>query len=214
MLRDNGIKAGRFKVRSLMRDLGLISQQPGSHSYKNATVERPDIPNTLSRAFDVAARNQVWCGDITTIWAQGQWRYLPVVMDLCAHRVVSWAFSPHPDAGLVIRALNMAYEQRGRPFGVMFHSDQGGKYASRNFQKRLGHHRMEQSMSRRGHCWDNAPMERLSRSLKTEWVPSSGYVNAEIAPKDFSHYLMHNYNWLRPHQFNDGTSPAIAEEKF
>jgi len=56
-------------------------------------------------------------------------------------------------------------------------------------------------------------MERLFRSLKSEWVPSAGYVNAEIAQKDISHYLMHHYNWLRPHQFNDCTSPAGAEEK-
>jgi putative transposase len=213
MLRDHGIEAGRFKVRGLMRELGLISKQPGSHSYKNATVERLDIPNTLNREFDVPVCNQVWCGDITYIWAQGQWHYLAVVMDLYARRVVGWAFSPHPDAALVTRALDMAYEQRGRPVGVMFHSDQGGQYASRNFRQRLWRYRMGQSMSRRGNCWDNAPMERLFRSLKTEWVPSSGYVNAEVAQKDISHYLMHHYNWRRPHQFNDGIPPAVAEEK-
>ena len=95
----------------------------------------------------------------------------------------------------------------------MFHSDQGGQYASRNFRQRLWRYPMGQSMSRRGNCWDNAPMERLFRSLKTEWVPSSGYVNAEVAQKDISHYLMHHYNWLRPHQFNDAISPAAAEEK-
>ncbi|MBM4206036.1 MAG: DDE-type integrase/transposase/recombinase, partial [Gammaproteobacteria bacterium] len=114
---------------------------------------------------------------------------------------------------LVIKALDMAYEQRGRPVGVLFHSDQGGQYASRSFRQRLWRYRMEQSMSRRSNCWDNAPIERLFRSLKTEWVPSAGYVNAEIAQKDISHFLMHYYNWLRPHQFNDGISPAVAEEK-
>jgi len=183
MLKDNGIEAGRFKVRGLMRELGLISKQPGSHSYRSATIERPDIPNTLNCAFDLAACNQVWCGDITYIWAQGQWHYLAVVIDLYARRVVGWAFSPHPDAALVIKALDMAYEQRGRPVGVLFHSDQGGQYASRSFRQRLWRYRMEQSMSRRSNCWDNAPIERLFRSLKTEWVPSAGYVNAEIAQK-------------------------------
>ncbi|KPX30403.1 hypothetical protein ALO77_04868 [Pseudomonas coronafaciens pv. garcae] len=64
---------GRFKVRGLMRELGLISKQPGSHAYKKATVERPDIPNILNREFDAPAPNQVWCGDITYIWAQGCW---------------------------------------------------------------------------------------------------------------------------------------------
>ena len=76
MMQEEGEQIGRFKVRSLMRELALISKQPGSHAYKKATVERPDIPNTLNRAFDVEAPNQVWCGDITYVWAQGKWHYL------------------------------------------------------------------------------------------------------------------------------------------
>ena len=75
--------------------------------------------------FDVPAPNQVWCGDITYIWAQGKWHYLAVVLDLCTRRVVGWALSEKPDADLVIKALDMAYEQRGRPQGLLFHSDQG-----------------------------------------------------------------------------------------
>jgi len=63
LLRDDGQQLGRFKVRSLMRELEFISNQPGSHAYKRATVERLDIPNILNRGFDVPAPNQVWCGD-------------------------------------------------------------------------------------------------------------------------------------------------------
>jgi len=65
MLREDGMAIGRFKVRSLMRELGLVSKQPGSHAYKSATVERPDIPNLLNREFTVERPNQVWCGDIS-----------------------------------------------------------------------------------------------------------------------------------------------------
>jgi putative transposase len=108
-----------------MRELELVSKQPGSHAYKRATVERLDIPNTLNREFDVPAPHQVWCGDIACIWAQGKWHYLAVVLDLCARRVVGWALSEKPDAELVIKALDMAYQQRGRPQGLLFHSDQG-----------------------------------------------------------------------------------------
>lgn len=72
MMQEEGEKIGRFKVRSLMRELALVSKQPGSHAYKKATVERPDIPNILNRAFDAEAPNQVWCGDITYVWAQGK----------------------------------------------------------------------------------------------------------------------------------------------
>ena len=96
--------------------------------------------------------------------------------------MVGWAFSPKPDSELVIKALDMAYEHRGRPQNVLFHSDQGSQYGSRAFRQRLWRYRFKQSMSRRGNCLDNAPMERLFRSLKTEWVPSVGYMSAGLAP--------------------------------
>lgn len=78
MLREDGVSIGRFRVRRLMREIGLVSKQPGSHAYKQATVERPDIPNRLT----TERPNQVWCGDITYIWAQGRWHYLAAVQDL------------------------------------------------------------------------------------------------------------------------------------
>ncbi|WP_085985636.1 IS3 family transposase [Pseudomonas luteola] len=213
MMREDGIEIGRFKVRKLMSEMKLISKQPGSHAYKKTTVERPDIPNVLDREFTVSAPNEVWCGDITYVWAQGRWHYVAVVIDLFARRVVGWAFSSKPDADLVIKALDVAYEQRGRPQNVLFHSDQGSQYGSRNFRQRLWRYRFKQSMSRRGNCHDNAPMERLFRSLKTEWLPSMGYMSASLAKQDIGRFLMQRYNWQRPHQFNGGLPPAVAEEK-
>jgi putative transposase len=129
MMQEEGGKIGRFKVRWLMRELALVSKQPG-YAYKKATVERPDIPNILSRAFDVEAPNQVWCGDITYVWAQGKWHYLAVVLDLYARRVVGWALSEKPDADLVVKALEVAYEQRGKPQGLLFHSDRARNMAA------------------------------------------------------------------------------------
>lgn len=213
MLSEEGVVIGRFKVRRLMSELGLICKQPGPHAYKQATVERPDIPNHLARVFATERPNQVWCGDITYIWSGQRWSYLAVVLDLYARRVVGWAMSPSPDADLVVKALDHAWEQRGRPEKVMFHSDQGSQYASRQFRQRLWGYRMTQSMSRRGNCWDNAPMERLFRSLKSEWIPAMGYRNLLEAEKDVGGYLMDYYNRKRPHTFNEGISPVAAEEK-
>lgn len=212
-MREQGTVIGRFKVSRLMEERGLICKQPGGHAYKQATVERVDIPNRLNRPFVVDAPNQAWCGDITYVWAQGRWHYLAAVLDLFTRRVVGWAFSTRPNADLVVQALDMAYEQRGRPSGLMLHSDQGSQYASRKFRQRLWRYRIAQSMSRRGNCWGNSPMERLFRSPKSEWVPTVGYMTAQEAHRDISHYLMHRYNWIRPHQFNDGLAPAVAEEK-
>jgi len=214
MMRECGHQIGRFKVSRLMSEAALVSKQPGSHAYKNATQERVDIPNHLDREFDVAAPDTVWCGDITYIWADNCWHYLAVVIDLHRRRVVGWSLSTRPDAQLAVKALEMAYEQRGRPHNVMFHSDQGSQYSSRVFRQRLWRYRMKQSMSRRGNCWDNAPMERLFRSLKTEWIPALGYMSKSEAVRDISYYLMDYYNWQRPHQFNDGVPPAKAENLF
>ena len=213
LLNDQGVGIGRFKVRRLMSELGLVCKQPGPHAYKRATVERMDIPNRLDREFDVAQPDQVWCGDITYIWTGQRWSYLAVVLDLYARRVVGWAMSDTADADLVVQALDHAWEQRGRPHGVMFHSDQGSQYASRKFRQRLWRYRLVQSMSRRGNCWDNAPMERLFRSLKTEWIPPMGYHSLAAARKDISSYLMGYYNQERPHAFNGGIAPVVAEEK-
>lgn len=70
MLREDGISVGRFRVLRLMSELGLISKQPGSHAYKQATVERPDIPNRLNREFSTERPSQVWCGNITYLGAR------------------------------------------------------------------------------------------------------------------------------------------------
>lgn len=115
MMREDGIAIGRLKVRRLTNEMKLVSKQPGSHAYKKATLERPDIPNVLDRAFTVSTPHEVWYGDITYIWAQGHWHYLAAVIYFFARRVVCWAFSPKPNADLVIKVWDMAYEQRGRP---------------------------------------------------------------------------------------------------
>ncbi|WP_421238655.1 IS3 family transposase [Aeromonas enteropelogenes] len=213
MMRELGHQVGRFKVRRLMKDAGLASKQPGAHANKVARAERPDIPNLLAREFAVPQPNQVWCGDITYVWAGGRWHYLAAVLDLHTRRVVGWSMSDRPDADLAVKALEMAYQQRGSPSGVLFHSDQGSQYGSRVFRQRLWRYRMTQSMSRRGNCWDNAPMERLFRSLKSEWLPATGYVSLREAKRDISYYLMDYYNWRRAHQHNDGVPPAEAEKR-
>ena len=137
MLLDKGVNVGRFRVRRLMKEHGLISKQPGSHVYKKATVERPNIPNMHDRKFAMAAPNKVWTGDITSIWAEGRWSYLAMVLDLYSRRVVGWAMSAKPDAELVVKALDRAYEMRGRPQGVLFHSYQGSQHGSRDLRQRL-----------------------------------------------------------------------------
>jgi putative transposase len=123
LMQEEGFNIGRYKVRRLMREMNLVCKQPGPHAYKQATVERLDIPNHLNREFEVNTPNQVWCGDITYVWVRNRWHYLAAVLDLFSRRVVGWAFSDRPGSTLVVKALDMAFQQRGKPAGMLFHSD-------------------------------------------------------------------------------------------
>ncbi|WP_425333200.1 DDE-type integrase/transposase/recombinase, partial [Escherichia coli] len=96
--------------------------------YKRGGHEHVAIPNYLERQFAVTEPNQVWCGDVTYIWTGKRWAYLAVVLDLFARKPVGWAMSFSPDSRLTMKALEMAWETRGKPVGVMFHSDQGSHY--------------------------------------------------------------------------------------
>ena len=209
-----GIRLSRYRASKFMKELDLVSCQLAKHTYKKTQQEHVHIPNRLNRQFAVTEPNQVWCGDVTYIWTGERWSYLAVVIDLFARKVIGWAMSNSPDSALTGKALTMANESRGRPSGVMFHSDQGCHYTSKKYRQLLWRYRITQSMSRRGNCWDNSPMERVFRSLKTEWVPKNGYRNFTEAQQAITDYLVGYYNQYRPHQYNGGLTPNESERQF
>jgi len=209
-LRQAGESIGRYQVRSLMKQAGVVSTQQRTHRYRIADKPSVIAPNHLNRQFTAQRPNERWCGDVTYVWSGQQWLYLAVVLDLYKRRVVGWSCSTSPDSQLTIAALRVAYESRGRPEGVLFHSDQGCHYTSREHQQHLSGYRMKPSMSRRGNCWDNAPMERVFRSFKSEWMPDAGYTSFEQAKKDIAAYF-HHYNFHRGHSYNDYLTPSAAE---
>ncbi|HGV4364049.1 TPA: DDE-type integrase/transposase/recombinase, partial [Enterobacter hormaechei] len=131
-----------------------------------------------------------------------------------ARKPVGWAMSFSPDSKLTIKALEMAWETRGKPAGVMFPSDQGSHYTSRQFRQLLWRYRIRQSMSRRGNCWDNSPMERFFRSLKNEWVPVTGYINFSEAAHAITDYIVGYYSSVRPHDYNGESPPNESENRY
>lgn len=155
-LRQEGEKIGRYKTRRLMKEAQLTSKQPGAHRYKRAEKPSDIADNHLSREFTVERPNQIWCGDVTYVWTGHQWLYLALVIDLYARRIVGWACSDSPDSELTTRALRLAYEARGQPHRLLFHSDQGCHYTSNAFRQQLDRYAIVQSMSRRGNCWECA----------------------------------------------------------
>ena len=209
-----GTPLSRYRAAGFMNRLGLVSTQLPKHRYKKASQPHGGIANVLCRKFSPAAPNQVWCGDVTYIWSGQRWSYLAVVLDLYARKPIGWALSNSPDSQLTAKALTVAYETRGKPEDVMFHSDQGSHYTSIKFRQYLWRYQINQSMSRRGNCWDNAPMERFFRSLKTEWIPENGYRSLTEAQRSIFEYITGYYNPVRPHQHNGGLPPNKTEELF
>ncbi|EIQ58812.1 integrase core domain protein [Shigella dysenteriae 225-75] len=214
MATRRGYQMGRWLAGRLMKELGLVSCQQPTHRYKRGGHEHVAIPNYLERQFAVTEPNQVWCGDVPCIWTGKRWAYLAVVLDLFARKPVGWAMSFSPDSRLTMKALEMAWETRGKPGGVMFHSDQGSHYTSRQFRQLLWRYQIRQSMSRRGNCWDNSPMERFFRSLKNEWMPVVGYVSFSEAAHAITDYIVGYYSALRPHEYNGGLPPNESENRY
>ena len=204
----------RWRARKLMQACHLVSTQPGKPKFRLAQAETEAVPNQLNRAFHPTTPNRVWCGDITYLRVAGQWAYLAVVLDLYARRVVGWQVSAKPDTTLVLQALSRAVETRQPGRGLLFHSDQGVQYRSQRYQHYLKQQQIRPSMSRKGNCWDNAPMERLFRSLKTEWMPRPGYRSLQETSQDVGEYLMGYYNRERVHSYNGYVTPERQENQW
>ncbi len=197
-----------------MQECGLISRQPVKHRYRANEDNSSALPNLLNRQFNPTTPNRVWCGDISFIRLQGTWCYLALVVDLYSRRIVGSALALTADAELVYRALRNTLETRPRDGCLLFHSDQDVQYKSNKYRKLLWRYGIMQSMSRRGNCLDNSPMERVFRSLKSEWLPKGGYVDFSHAVRDINQWINGYYNVCRPHTNNGGISPCLHEEKW
>jgi len=213
-LRQEGFEIGRDKTRRLMKSLKLKVKQ--KRKYKVTTDSNHKLPvaeNVLNRNFSPAAPNQAWGSDITYLWTQQGWIYLAVIIDLYSRRVVGWSIDRRMKKALVIRALMMAVNLRKPPPGLIHHSDRGSQYASHDYQKLLQQHGMICSMSRKGNCWDNAPVERFFSSLKREWTGDRWYRTRLEAIADVREYVVVYYNSKRLHSTLAYMTPINYEKR-
>jgi putative transposase len=196
-LRKEGYMIGRFRVRRLMKRLGLAVKI--KRKYRVTTQSQHDLPvagNVLNRQFNPGQPDQAWVADITYVWTVQGWLYLAVVMDLCSRRVVGWCMDRTMTQTLAIRALMMAVNLRQPQAGLLHHSDRGSQYASEAYQALLKQHGIHASMNRKGNCWDNAVMERFFKSYKEEWIGDQVYHTREAATRDMQEY-MKDYDGVR-----------------
>lgn len=170
-LKALGLRHGEKRVARLMRDNDIRAKQ--KRKFKVTTDSRhshPVAPNLLERDFEAVAPNQKWVADITYIQTGEGWLYLAAILDLYSRIIVGWSMSSRMTRRLVLDALEMAVGRRRPGPGLTHHSDRGSQYACGDYQKALIAQGMLCSMSRKGDCWDNAPMESFFHTLKTELV--------------------------------------------
>ena len=205
---------GRYKARSLMIKAEIeVLKKRKFRITTDSKHKVPVAPNLLNRQFDVKKIDTVWCGDITYLLTKEGWMYLAVVIDLASRKVVGWALSKRMTKQLVIDALSAAFITRRPEKGLMFHSDRGSQYASKEFRKQLKRYGMIQSMSRKGNCWDNSVVERFFRSLKYEQTNDRLYETRAELRNDVFDYIEMFYNRERLHSTLGYISPAEFEKQ-
>ena len=190
-------------VAQVMREAGIAAKT--KRKFRQTTDSNHTLPvakNVLDRDFDPAEPNARWCADITYIPTREGWLYLAVVEDLFSRKVVGWSMDATMTSRLVVDALEMALAARLKgslSSGLVTHSDRGSQYAGEHYQRRLSEERITCSMSRRGNCWDNAPMESFFASLKKELVHDEDYATRDQAKASIFEYIEAFYNRVRRH---------------
>jgi transposase InsO family protein len=185
-----------------------VKTTESSHSY-------PVPANLLDRRFTPTELNQVWVSDITYLPSRQGWLYLTTVMDLADRQIIGWALSTTLSAKQTsIEAFCQAHTKRGVRKGMLFHSDRGIQYACSDFTKLLDKHKITQSMSGKGNCWDNAPAESFFKTLKAELISQVGvFDNYQQARTAIFEYIEGWYNRKRLHSSLGYKTPTEAEQE-
>jgi len=210
---EQGEKVGENTVALLMRKANIQSRV---HRRFVATTDsrntKKPAENLLNQDFAAQQPNQKWVSDVTFIPTRQGWLFLAAIMDLYSRRVVGWAMGDKNNAEIAENAFKMACAHRGDNIKcVLLHSDQGAQYASTSYQNLLQSVGVECSMSRKGNCWDNAPMESFFHSLKTEWVVFEDYKTRSEARSSIFSYIELFYNRKRRHSSLGNKSPMAFE---
>lgn len=197
-----------------MRKSGIRAKQKRRFKLTtNSKHNRPVASNVLDREFEVKELDSVWAGDITYVPTAEGWLYLAAALDLCSRRVVGWAMDKRLTGALAISALNMALAQRTPVVGLLHQSDRGGQYCAAGYRAMLDNHGVTASMSRKGDCWDNAPVESFFGTLKTELINHERYETRKEAMADIFNYIEVFYNRKRRHSSLGYLSPTEFEAR-
>jgi transposase InsO family protein len=213
-LRADGFPAGVGRIKRLRKKLGLrCTQVRRFTTTTDSTHALPVAANVLAQTFAARRPNETWVTDITYVPTAEGWLYLAGIKDLFTCEVVGHAMGARMTTELVIQALGAAvWAKRPRP-GLIHHSDRGSQYCAQDYQDQVRQFGMTASMSRRGNCYDNAPMESFWGTLKNELVHHRRYETREQARREISEYIEIFYNRQRRHSRLGNRSPvAFAQQ--
>jgi transposase InsO family protein len=215
LLTREGLVCGRHRVARLRRVAGIVALRRRRYvrTVQVRQHETPAIPNRLNQQFAVSAKNRVWAGDLTFVPTRTGWLTVAVLLDLYSRRVVGWAMSSRQTLAVVVEAWWMAWQHRRPAPGLMHHSDQGNQYRATLYQTILVRRGVVPSMSRKGNCYDNAPVESFFSSLKNELVHHRQFQNQAEAQTAIVDYIERFYNRQRLHQALGYRSPEEFEQQ-
>ena len=213
-LADHGIHAGVDRIKRIRRELGLRCRQ--KRKFRVTTDSRhnlPIAPNLLDRQFAASVPNRAWVTDITYVATDEGWLYLAGIKDLFNGELVGYALDERMTQNLVMQALFRAVAARRPERGLVHHSDRGSQYCAHAYQRLLRQFGMQVSMSRKGNCWDNAPMESCWGSLKTELIHHRRFATRNEAKREITEYIEIFYNRIRKQARLGYLSPAAFMQK-
>ncbi len=214
-LADHGVVVGVHRIKRLRKALGVRCRQRRKFVVTTDSAHAlPIAPNLLNREFTVAAPSKAWVTDITYIETAEGWLYLAGVKDLFNGELVGYAMAEHMTTALVTQALFRAVVARRPLPGLIHHSDRGSQYCSQGYQSLLKQFGMRSSMSRKGDCWDNAPMESFWGTLKTELVYHCRFITREQAKRVITEYVEVFYNRVRKQARLDFLSPIAFSQRY
>jgi len=214
-LRHRGEPVGRRRVSRLMRLAGVEGRC--KKRWRKTTIQDPAATaedlDLVRRSFEVGgALDARYCGDITYIPTWEGWAYLATVIDLASRRVVGWAVADHMRTELVIEALEQAFGARRPPKGVIFHSDRGCQYTSKDHRDLARAHGVVLSLGRKGDCFDNAVAESFFATLKRELVDRRAWPTRAGLRRALFEYIQGWYNTRRLHSSLGYLSPSAYED--
>lgn len=209
-----GFRCSENYIAQIMAAEGIRARNGKGFKYSRHSLTMNNVSdNLLWREFHADKPNEKWVSDITYIWVKSRWLYLATVMDLYSRRIVGWSLGETMTESLIEDAMTMALGRRDVVPGLIVHSDRGVQYRSQRYIDFLVRQGCRVSMSRKGDCWDNAPMESFFSRLKVELIYAKDYQSMDEARTGIFSYIEIFYNRKRRHSANDGLSPVAFEER-